>query len=421
MKPPYSFTLRRGVYLITFLFILLAESLWAQSSHNFHFTSTKRKLLRIPFELHSNLIILPLLINGSDTLNFILDSGISMTLLTDPLVAKALGLKYVRKVQITGVGHGESLEALVAINNSIALPGVEASGQSIVALSEDVLHLSNYVGMPIHGVFGFDLFRYFVVKIDFSNKLLTLYQPDKYEYKGKGEKIPITVEDAKPYLQAKAIWADNRSVPIKVILDTGAGHALSLDMGSHEEIQLPDKIVRAQLGRGLNGIISGSLGRLEKIQIGKFELENVITSFPDTNSAAAQIAKRVNRQGNIGCELLRRFDVIFDYSRNYVVLKPNKRLLRASFERDMSGMDLKAKGDNYRTFVIETLEEGSPADLAGLMEGDEIISINGVMASQLRLSEIYKMLQRKEGKEIRLFVKRGLQFVYTTFYLKRLI
>jgi hypothetical protein len=344
-----------------------------------------------------------------------------MTLLTDPNIAASLGLKYIRKVQITGVGEGESLQAMVAINNNIDLPGVAAKGQSIVALSDDVLHLSNYVGMPIHGVFGFDLFRHFVVKIDFNKKILTLYRPEKYEYKGKGEKIPITIEDAKPYLQAKAIWADNRSVPIKVILDTGAGHALSLEMGSHEEIQLPNKIVRSQLGRGLNGIITGSLGRLEKIQIGKFELENVITSFPDTNSVAAQIAKRVNRQGNIGCELLRRFDVVFDYSRNYVVLKPNKKSFKASFERDMSGIDLKAKGENYRTYIIDRIEEGSPASYAGLMEEDEIISINGMMASDLSLSEIYKMLQKKEGKEIKIFVRRGMEYIFTSFNLKRII
>jgi hypothetical protein len=344
-----------------------------------------------------------------------------MTLLTDPKIASGLNLHYVRKVDITGVGQGSSLEALVAINNRINLNGIEAKGQSIVSLSEDVLHLSNYVGIPIHGVFGFDIFRHFVVKINFHQKLLTLYRPEDFEYKGKGEKVPISIEDAKPYLHAKAIWADNREVPIKVILDTGAGHALSLDLGTSEHIQLPDKIVRAQLGRGLNGIITGSLGRVEKLQIGKFELQNVITSFPDTNSVAAQIAKRVNRQGNIGCELLRRFDVVFDYSRNYIVLKPNKNSFKAAFERDMSGMELRAKGDNFRVYVIDHIEKGSPADLAGIMSGDEIISINGQMANGLRLSEIYKMLQKKHGKEINLFLKRGNEFVFTSFLLKRMI
>jgi C-terminal processing protease CtpA/Prc len=168
-------------------------------------------------------------------------------------------------------------------------------------------------------------------------------------------------------------------------------------------------------------VLSPEFRAIRKDQIGKFELENVITSFPDTNSVAAQIAKRVNRQGNIGCELLRRFDVVFDYSRNYVVLKPNKKSFKASFERDMSGIDLKAKGENYRTYIIDRIEEGSPASYAGLMEEDEIISINGMMASDLSLSEIYKMLQKKEGKEIKIFVRRGMEYIFTSFNLKRII
>lgn len=421
MNSPVNRLVWRGVSQTLLLLLLLTAPVKAQVSQSFHLVSGKKKFVQLPFEWQSNLIILPIQINGSDTLNFILDTGISMTLLTDPDVAASLGLQYVRQVEIMGVGEGESLKALVAINNQILLPGVEATGQSIVALSEDILHLSGYVGMPIHGVFGFDLFRQFVVQIDFVRRVLTLHRPDRYEYRGRGEKIPITIEDAKPYMLAKAIWADNREVPIKVILDTGAGHALSLDVGSHAHIELPDKIVRAQLGRGLNGIINGSLGRLEKVQVGSFVLQNVITSFPDTNSVAAKLAKRINRQGNIGCELLRRFNVVFDYSRNYVVLRPNKRLFKMAFERDMSGLDIRAKGDNFRTYVIERVEDNSPAMMAGLMEGDEIISLNGQVASNLKLSEILKLLQKKEGKEIDIFVRRGVELIYTTFRLKRII
>lgn len=419
MEPLFNYLIRRWVRQLIIVFLLFPLSLSAQFS-GLQFVK-KKKVIHLPFESHSNLIILPIQINKSDTLNFILDTGISMTLITDPTVAASVGLHYVRTVKIVGVGEGQALEALVAINNSINLPGLEAKGQSVVTLSEDVLHLSNYVGMPIHGIFGFDLFKNFVVKIDFHKKILTLYPPERFRYKGKGEKIPITVEDAKPYLEAKAVWADNREVPIRVILDTGAGHALSLDMGTHQEIRLPDKIVRAQLGRGLNGTISGSLGRLAKIRIGKYELEDVITSFPDTNSMAAQITKRVNRQGNIGCELLRRFDVIFNYSGNYIVLKPNKKAYKASFERDMSGLDLRANGENFRSFVIDRVEAGSPAEQAGLMAGDQIITINGTMAHQMKLSEIYKLFQRKEGKQIKMVVRRGNDFIFTEFELKRII
>jgi len=258
-----------------------------------------------------------------------------------------------------------------------------------------------------------------VVKIDFRAKNIRFYLPDKYTYRGRGEKIPIIIEDTKPYVYASATYADNCVVPIKVILDTGAGHALSLDLGEH--IQLPDKIIRAQLGRGLNGIISGSLGRIEKVKIGNYELQQVITSFPDTNSLATQVARHLNRQGNIGCELLKRFDVIFNYSKNYVVLKPNRKSFKESFERDMSGLEIRAEGNNFQRFIIEYIHPDSPAQQADLRRGDEIISINSHMASNLHLSDVIKILQRGEGKWIKLLLRRDNSLVYTEFKLKRMI
>ncbi len=404
-----------------FLFlVLLAFQCVVAQDFGFGFTSRGR-VVTIPFEWQSNLIVVPVSINNSDTLNFILDTGISMNMITDPDVARDLNLTYVRKVNVLGVGQGSALEARVSVGNRIRLPGVKAEGQNVVVLSEDLLQLSSYVGMPVHGIFGFELFRNFVVKIDFRTRQITLYKPETYRYRGRGQQIPIVIEDTKPYLYASAIYADNREVPIKVILDTGAGHALSLDMDTQGDIQLPDKIIRAQLGRGLNGIINGSLGRLEKVKIGTFELEQVITSFPDTNSLAGQVSRNLKRQGNIGCELLKRFTVIFDYSRKYVILKPNRRFYREKFERDMSGMEIKAEGNDYRKFVVANIQADSPAELAGLQEGDEILSLNDKVAADLRLSDVVKVLQRGEGRTVKMFVRRSEGLVYTEFKLKRMI
>lgn len=405
--------------MFLFLVLLIIQSAVAQD-FGFGFTNRRRAVI-IPFEWQSNLIVVPVSINNSDTLNFILDTGISMNMITDPDVARDLNLKYVRKVNVLGVGQGSALEARVSVGNRIRLPGVKAEGQNVVVLSEDMLQLSSYVGMPVHGIFGFELFRNFVVKIDFRTRQITLYKPETYRYRGRGQQIPIIIEDTKPYLYASATYADNREVPIKVILDTGAGHALSLDVDTRGDIQLPDKIIRAQLGRGLNGIIHGSLGRLEKVKIGTFELQHVITSFPDTNSLAGQVARNLKRQGNIGCELLKRFTVIFDYSRKHVILKPNRRFYREKFERDMSGMEIKAEGNDYRKFVISNIQANSPAEVAGLQEGDEILSLNDHVAADLRLSDVIKVLQRGEGKTVKMFVKRTNGLIYTEFKLKRMI
>ena len=53
--------------------------------HGFHLIRGKN-VARIPFELHSNLIVVPVKINVSDTLRFILDTGVSSMMLTLSLI-----------------------------------------------------------------------------------------------------------------------------------------------------------------------------------------------------------------------------------------------------------------------------------------------------------------------------------------------
>lgn len=412
----------KELWIILVLLLAFIPEIVAQSFSGYHFASPRKRWIKIPFELHANLIVVPIQINASDTLRFILDTGVSITLVTDPDVAKELNLAYARQVKIAGAGEGGDLTASVALGNTIRLGAVKADGQTILALSEDVLSLSDYIGVPIHGIFGYDIFKRFVVTIDFRYKEITLMLPERHKYtRREGTRIPISIEETKPYLEAMAILDDNQEVPIKVIIDTGAGHALSLDINSNESIRLPDKVVRAQLGRGLSGVINGNLGRLEGLKIGGFVLDNVVTSFPDPASFGLKTASDIGRQGNVGCELLRRFTVTFNYTDKYMALKPIKSRLKESFEHDMSGLALRAHGKEYRNFFIDRVEEDSPASIAGLMSGDEIVFVNNLPANKMMLSDLYKILQKKEGREVRLLVKRNNELIYTSFILKRII
>ena len=388
-----------------------------------YYLKGNRKSTRIPFELHSNLIVVKLRINNSDTLNFILDTGVTNTIVTDPLALHRQPLKLTRKMKLSGVGEGNSLSAIIAIDNELSMGAMQATHQNLVILEDDILRLSEYVCIPIHGIFGYDLFNSFVVSIDFRNRELTLTQPKQYKYKARfGDRYPIVIQNAKPYLDVTALLSGERSVPLRVVLDTGAGHALMLDgQSAITALPRPEKLLRAQLGRGLNGVINGSLGRIEGLRLGRHELQNIIASFPDSSSLGMRLVNTVDRQGNVGCELLRRFTVTFNYPEQYIVLKPVRRLLREEFEHDMSGLELKAKGDRYRTYYIENIMEDSPADLAGLQEGDELMFVNGELASGLSISDIHKSLQRGEGKEATLVVRRNGLFVVISFALKRMI
>ncbi|MVM39796.1 signal protein PDZ [Spirosoma sp. HMF3257] len=387
------------------------------------FIAGNRTWTRIPFQLHSNLIIVPVRVNESDTLYFILDTGVSNTIITDPSVFLKKPLTLTRKVKISGAGEGGSLTASIAINNSLSIGGLRAAHHNIVILDEDMLKLSEYVGTPVHGIFGYEIFANFVVNVDFQRRELVIMRPDKYKYrKHKGDRYPITIQDTKAYTDALSVYDGQKSLPLRVVLDTGAGHALLLDRSrSTASMPIPEKNIRAQLGRGLNGVINGSLGRIQKIRFGRYEMDNILASFPDSLGFGMKLVNMPERQGNVGCELLRRFNVTFNYPDQYIVMKPIKRLMRESFEHDMSGMELRAKGDSYRNYYVDKVLSGSPAALAGLEEGDEVLFVNNSSAKDLSISDIYKILQKGEGKEISVLARRNGQIVVAHFFLKRLI
>ncbi len=395
----------------------------AVSDEKFGFQLTKRrKVARIPFEFQANLVIVPVKINNSDTLRFILDTGVSSILLTDAKIAEKQKMKFVRNVKISGAGEGDAIEAGIVLENTITMGDMIGYRQNIVVLKEDILKLSEFVGKPIHGIIGYDIFNRFAVTLDFSINEIILENPEHYKYKpSKGERFPITIEDNKPYLSTIELINDKQNLPLKVILDTGAGHAISLDANRSNGIPMPEKVVKAQLGRGLSGIINGNLGRIPMLKVGKFEMKNLVASFPDSSSYKIRGLELTERQGNIGCEFLRRFKVTFNYRDQYVVLKPINRRMKEPFEHNMSGIELVAKGDDYHEYTIDRVIENSPADDAGLLQGDKVVFINNKSSHEITISEIYRLFQKGEGKNISLIMTREGKVFFATINLRRLI
>lgn len=382
----------------------------------------KRRTIRVPFELHANLIIIPATINKSDTLHFILDTGVGSTIITDPGVTKYINTQYVRSIQLDGVGRDSSLQAQISIGNTLRVGYARTFNHNLVVLEKDVLKLSELIGTPIHGLIGYELFERFVVTLDFQHRELFIRLPERYKYRRRdGEKIPLEIIEKKPFLDDILIRERNEKEYVRLLLDTGAGHAIMLNTYA-TNIPLPDTTINVQLGIGLSGKISGHLGRLDQVKVGKYNLTEVVASFPDSASFGSKLTSTVGgRQGNIGGELLRRFIVTINYPEKFLTLKPIKRAMKETFEHDMSGMDLRAKGEKYNEYYIDRVIEDSPAYEAGLVKDDRLMFINNVSAGTLNMTEIYKLLQRKEGKEIDLVVRRGGNLIFTTLVLKRII
>ncbi|MDH3709439.1 MAG: aspartyl protease family protein [Cyclobacteriaceae bacterium] len=404
------------------LLILIVVSLWGTVSpgQNIGFDIVDNKnSIEIPFESHNNLIVIPVILNHRMPLRFVVDTGVRTSILTDRTFSDILNISYDRKIPLVGADGDRQIVAYVANGISLKLPGVVGQGQALLVLEEDYLQLKNYLGTDVHGILGYELFSRFVVEIDYDDRLLRLHEPYSYKPRKSHRSLPLTVVDTKPYVHTNITLMDGTVIASKFMLDTGASHSLLLDLESHPDLHLPDKILRTNLGRGLGGAIYGHLGRLQSVEFGKYHFTEVIASWPDVGSFA-EILKKTGRQGTLGGGLLSRFTVVFDYFNGYLYYKRNRNF-RNKFEYNMSGMDLKVTGQKLNHYEIHEIREGSPASRTDLQVGDEIFTINGHPARELTLGEVNNFFRLREGKKINLTVLRNDQKLRRTFWLERVL
>lgn len=384
----------------------------------FDFKERGKRRVVIPFEIYNNLVVVPVTLNGSLPLKFILDSGIRTTILTEKLMSDLLDLSFNRTIELKGPGINQVIRAHVANNVAIEIPGVVGKGQALLVLEEDYLHLSNYIGAEVHGIIGYELFSRFVVEINYRNSTLILHDDRFYEPKRRFTKVPITIEDTKPYVQAQIDQYNGEKIDVKLMVDTGASHALLLEQDASPKIQPPEVFLEANLGRGLGGEILGKLGRIKSLQIDEFVFEDPIASYPDPKAYVDSVF--YDREGTIGGELLSRFNVILDYSARMMYLKKNFRF-NHDFEFDMSGLEVIAAGRDLGTFKIVNVNKNGPAHAAGLMAGDTILAINGQKVESIKLNYIHRLFHSREGRKIRMIIRRNGDRIRKVFRLERLI
>ncbi len=408
----YPYLLNKMMRILIYLLFLVwmsiqSLSIFAQDVTQilgFHLTKG-RKTSRIPIKVVNNLILIPIEVNKTYTLNFILDTGCHTPILLDHQLSYLFDDVQKRVVPVKGLGPNEAVDAEVVMNCSFDLPNITAHQMSLVILPENTFDVSSHLGTPVHGIIGYDLFNNFIIEIDYINEWIQFHHPKKKIKRKKFESFPLTFEATKPFIHAKIWLDDTESIEGNLMLDTGASYPLTLVQDT-SHIQLPSPNLQAYLGTGLSGDLNGHIARSKGLTFSSFEFEDIITAFPDTTSVR-HILSNSQRKGTIGGEILRRFRVVFDYPHQQLLLKKNSRY-RAAFEYNKGGMLIQASGKDFKIFTIKNIDPNSPAAKSGLKKGDQILKINGMPHSQITLNEIYNMLNlTKSGRNVRFHILRG--------------
>ncbi len=409
--------------LILLLFITSFDGLQAQkykpAQLDFKLSGNGKKI-EIPFTFENNFIIVTVLFNNFFPLKFIFDTGAEHTILTKREISDLMSINYTRRFTIMGSDMTSVLIAYLTQNIDLTIGKLKVLNKNILVLDEDYFRFDEYAGIDVHGIMGADLFRRYVVEINYKRRIITLYQPDDFEApEKKFYTLPIEVSRNKPYINVPINYPNGTLLETKLLLDTGASLPVLLYTNTHSQLQLPEKIIRSKLAMGLGGELEGFIGRSQKVTIGEEYLRDVTTYFQELPKAADSLQLN-DRDGILGNEILSRFTVIIDYMNSEIHLRPGRKF-RKKFKYDRSGILLARAGEKLEQFVIYDIVKGSPADKAGLQIGDIITWCNGWPAIFYSLEGITNKFKKRIGKKIRLKVERDEVKMEFKFRLKDLI
>jgi hypothetical protein len=273
-------------------------------------------------------IVIPLKVEGNRTLvtvkigdvvvpDLILDTGFwyDGIMIYNAAYLDSIDLTGAVQVQMGGAGSGKPATGLMIDSGDFHVGSVRCSDQRIIVLQDDI-----YKGFPSNGIIGYSIFGHYVTAFDYDSSTMTLYGAGAPAVDSSWASLPI-------YFKQNMIpWVDvsvsvGRELPstLATYIDFAAGDAVVLLEKPGRKYPLPADTVRMFLGRGLSGDIYGLSGTISTLTIGPYSLANVRAAVADERTRS----KQEDADAVLGNASLRRFNLIFDYGKKTLHLKPN--------------------------------------------------------------------------------------------------
>ncbi len=374
----------------TICLLLLCGKLFAQQNDY----PPAKLLTSFKFEqLTGGIIILRATLNNlPDTLNFVLDTG-SGGISLDTLTA----LYYQLPIEpsdrtVRGIGGIKPIHYYK--NGTLHFPGLDVDKLDFHINDYEIL--TSVYGMRIDGIIGYSFLRRYIVALDYDKQVMSIYTPGTFKYPKNGSflspsfaSIPITkhqVQDEKSYL-------------LNLYFDTGAGLCVLMSerlMKDSTFLSKNKKSVNTQV-EGLIGKINMRLTTMKKMRIGKYKFSKVPIHVYDDS---LNVLGYPSVAGLLGSDLLRRFNLVINYPDRLIHLTPNSHI-RDAFDYSYTGM-------NYYfidgKIIITEIQQGSPAEQAGLMPGDVIFGIENNFSNNINQ---YKLMLQHPGQKVRILIFRN--------------
>jgi hypothetical protein len=362
-------------------------------------------LTHFPFKQYSGgvMMVRATFSNIPDTLNFILDTG-SGGISLDSSTCSEFKIA-VTATDTTIAGIGGLRKVPYVFDRTLHLPGLDVKHLNFHVNNYEVL--SSVYGEKVDGIIGYSLFSKYIVSINFDSNSISIFNPGKISYPRGGFKL-------KPAFTSLPIqWADIKDktkLGYNFYFDTGAGlcFLLSEQFAADSSILLSKRRPVITQAQGMGGKQQMRLTVIKEVKLGPYRFHQVpvylyddiynVTSYPFTG-------------GLIGNDLLRRFNMIFNYPKREIHLFPNSHF-KEPFDYSYTGLGI------YYTdgkIMVEDVIEASPAAKANFIPGDEIISVANNFSHNINT---YKNILQNANEAIKVIVARKGQLVILTLHTK---
>lgn len=354
----------------------------------------------IPCRVSTNQVTIDCAVNETQDVRLVLDSGMpvpGVLLFESPRVDGA-GLDVTDgEVLVGGAGDADKSEtARIASAARIVMGELTMHGVPVLLLARPK-------GFPenVDGIIGGALFFRFAVRLDMDAATLQVIEPKTFNPPEGASVLPVRRAGGFVFARAGIAIDDREPVDAELVVDLGANNALSIYAHNSADLALPARTIETVTGRGLLSPIRGRIGRVRRVRLGEFTVNDVVTTFP--NEDHAQSGDPNETDGILGAGLLSRFVVTFDHASQRLVLERGAKF-DEPFEYDMSGLALDWAYGRER--AILAVVEGSAAARAGIAVGDVIEAIDGTPIGDVAESALRQML-RVDGARVILRVRRG--------------
>jgi hypothetical protein len=392
--------------LVLLALLFSGQRLWAQEEF---IEPPSRRLTRIPFvQLTGGIIIMQATLNDSpDTLNFVLDSG-SSGISLDSSTAVYLKLKpQPTERTIRGIAGIRKVPFLY--NQKLNLPNLQVENLDFHV--NDYSILTTVYGEQIDGIIGYSFLNRYIVKIDYDSLRIDICTKGSIRYPKGGYMLRPTFNNNLPVQPLRV--RDDAAVNSRFLYDIGAGTCmmLSTDFVADSSLLHRKRKLWAKEGEGVGGKIDMHLTVIKEVKLGPFRFRSVpVYIFND----AYNVTSYPLMGGLIGNDILRRFNCILNYEKREFYLTPNSHFSQA-FDYSYCGVELYFIDGQI---ILGDVAKGSPAELAGLHEGDVLMAVNNNFSQNMNQ---YKIALQTTNEKVKLIIRRNGELMEIWFKTKSIL